>query len=317
MQNLSAYGGLPPAGSKTAPAASYPSAAHAGPPPQAAYAPTGAAPTAVPRNTQIYGQTLTNWQPALPVSPWSTIERSPAAGANLATETILKSDLRKLKSSRRWARFYLFVSLCVLGAAGYYGFGHYAKLVTEKNDSEAKLDRLRVVHNETLTKANGAPAAVGQKPALGAVAAAPGVASANTTKLADELKRVLGGSPLVAVETRGDRVVVSLEGAALFSGRETEVGLGGYRTLYRFGKTLKLVKDRRVFITVPSVEIKRFKAWNLAAARAVSLGRFFTDDLGFDRGRVLVATPAPRMAGRIPNKSGVGRVEFVLEPLGG
>jgi hypothetical protein len=133
-------------------------------------------------------------------------------------------------------------------------------------------------------------------------------------KLADELKRTLVGAPFV-VETRGDRVVVGIDTLALFPGKEAEVGLGGYRTLYRFGKALKTVKDRKVAITVPSVEIKKMKAWNLAAGRAVSLGSFFTNDLAFEPGRVTVTAPAPRAARAATLKTSPGRIEFTLEAI--
>jgi flagellar motor protein MotB len=243
----------------------------------------------------------------------------PAIGGVGGTETILRSDLKKLKRSRLKAWFYLIVVLGLAGAGGYYGFQHFQRLVQQTDASRAResatsreLEQLRRVHNETVNKVGSglAGAAVGQ----GAKPAGP--TSAASVRLADDLKRVLGNTPQVAVETRGNQVVVSVDGAALFSGKEVEVGLGGYRTLYKFGKSLKTVKDRRVAITVPSIEIKKAKAWNLAAARAVSLGRFFTDDLGFERGRVAVSAPAPRAAGKIVSKSGViGRVEFVLEAI--
>jgi hypothetical protein len=324
VSSLSAYGGLSGAPSikpmaSTPPTSAYPASSPYG---QAgAYAPSGAAASAAPRNTQVYGQTLTNWQPAaVPVSPWGTSVDRPAIGGGVGgTETILRSDLKKLKRSRLKAWFYLFVVLGLAGAGGYYGLRHYDRLVSLADASRAResatgreLEQLRRVHNETVNKMGGAPAG-----AIGSGAkAAVGPTGAASAKLADDLKRVLGNTPQVAVETRGDRVVVSVDGAALFSGKEVEVGLGGYRTLYKFGKSLKTVKDRRVEITVPSIEIKRAKAWNLAAARAVSLGRFFTDDLGFERSRVAVSAPAPRAAGKIVSKSGVlGRVEFVLEAI--
>jgi hypothetical protein len=315
VSSLSAYGGLASPSTAT-PAGGYSNGA-AGV--QAAYAPSGGSAGPAPRNTQIYGQTLTNWQPALPVSPWGTVER-PAASLGGATDTILRSDLKKLKRSRLKAWLYLFIVLGLAGTGGYYGFAHFEKLVDQSNASRDRensarneLEQLRRVHNETVAKAGGAVGVGASSLAAGAKAGPTGTASA---KLAEDLKRVLAGSPQVGVETRGDHVVVSVDGAALFSGKETEVGLGGYRTLYKFGKSLKTVKDRRVAITVPSIEIKKAKAWNLAAARAVSLGRFFTDDLGFERGRVSVSAPAPRPAGKVVSKSGViGRVEFVLDPI--
>jgi hypothetical protein len=324
VSSLSAYGGLSGAPSikpmaSTPPTGAYPASSPYG---QAgAYAPSGAAASAAPRNTQVYGQTLTNWQPAaVPVSPWGTSVDRPAIGGGVGgSETILRSDLKKLKRSRLKAWFYMFVVLGLSGVGGYYGLQHYQHLVELTNASRDRegatsreLEQLRRVHNETVNKIGGVPAG-----ALGAGAkTAVGPTGAGSAKLADDLKRVLGNTPQVAVETRGDRVVVSVDGAALFSGKEVEVGLGGYRTLYKFGKSLKTVKDRRVSITVPSIEIKKAKAWNLAASRAVSLGRFFTDDLGFERSRVAVSAPAPRAAGKVVSKSGVlGRVEFVLEAI--
>ena len=46
-------------------------------------------------------------------------------------------------------------------------------------------------------------------------------------------------------------MVVALDQGALFQGNEVEVGLSGYRVLYKFGKVLKTVKDRKIVVTVP------------------------------------------------------------------
>jgi hypothetical protein len=112
----------------------------------------------------------------------------------------------------------------------------------------------------------------------------------------------------LGVEQRGDKVVITLEQAAVFPPREVEVGLSGYRVLYRFGKAIKSVKDRHIVVSVPSIELKRSKAWNIAAARSVSLGRFLIDDLSIEPHRVVNRLPAPANArGRAPH------IEFVLE----
>ena len=114
--------------------------------------------------------------------------------------------------------------------------------------------------------------------------------------------------PGLAVEQRGDKVVVTLEQGAIFGPRQYEVGLAGYRVLYRFGKAIKMVKDRHIVVSVPSMELKRGKAWSIAAARSVSLGRFLIDDLSVEPHRVAARTPAPS-AGR----GRAAHIEFSLE----
>jgi hypothetical protein len=278
----------------------------------AAYAPSGGA-GPLPRNTQMYGQTLTNWSPSLPVSPWSTPAGPITAGGRLDGESVLRAELKTAKWGRFRARFYLLVVLGLVGTGAYYEFQERKELVDQRDEASRELTTLREVHEKTLTQLNAQPAAAAAKPSAAAAPAAAAT-SAGTAKLAEDLKRALVGAPF-AIEARGDRVVVAIDTAALFAGKETEVGLGGYRTLYRFGKSLKLVKDRKVAITVPSVDVKRVKAWNLAAGRAVSLGGFFTTDLGFDAGRVSVSAPAPRTVRNATLKTSPGRIEFALDPV--
>jgi hypothetical protein len=68
-----------------------------------------------------------------------------------------------------------------------------------------------------------------------------------------------------------------------------------------------VVKDRRLVITVPG-DAKKGKTWNVAAARAVSLGRFAIDDVGVDPHRVTSTAPGA------PQGRGGRLVEFSLEP---
>ncbi|HEY0707339.1 MAG TPA: hypothetical protein VGG33_11105, partial [Polyangia bacterium] len=182
----------------------------------AAYAPSGASPSL--RNTQMYGQTLTNWQPALPVSPWGTPEKAPVIGGGVETETVLRSDLQKLRRSRIKGWVYFVVLLGLSGVATYYGLGDRQRLVSEKNDAADKFRRLDSVHRETLARvreeaATGAPklpSTPGLPGAAATGAASAGVAavaSPATLKLADELKRAMAGAPQLSIETRGDRVV--------------------------------------------------------------------------------------------------------------
>jgi 3D (Asp-Asp-Asp) domain-containing protein len=305
----------------------------------ASYTPSGTSPSL--RKTQMYGQTLTNWQPALPVSPWGTPEKNPVIGGGVETETILRSDLRKLKSSRFKGWTYFVVLLGLSGTAAYFGLGDRRELVSEKEAANARFGQLERVHRETLARTReeagaAAPAGASKSPTTGTTATgttgtttpsaaattAAGVAAVAgpaTTKLADELKRAMTGARDVTIETRGDRVIVSIDTASLFSGREIDVGLGGYRTVYRLGKSLKGLKDRRIAILVPSAEMKRVKnVWALAAGRGVALGRLFTDDLGFDRARVLVSVPPPKpgLKGKLAAKVvPQGRIEFALETI--
>ena len=137
-----------------------------------------------------------------------------------------------------------------------------------------------------------------------------GTTSPRTAKLTEDLKKQLAGVPGLSVAAQADRVLVTLDQSALFARNEFEVGLTGYRVLYRFGKAIKLVKDRHINVSVPSVESKRGKSWNVAAARAVSLGRFLIDDLSIEPHRVAARAPAPGGA-----RGRVERIEFSLEAV--
>jgi hypothetical protein len=101
-------------------------------------------------------------------------------------------------------------------------------------------------------------------------------------------------------------VVVALDQSALFQGNEIEVGLAGYRVLYKFGKSLKNVKDRKIVVTVPG-EAKRGKGRNIAAARSASLGKFVKEDLNIEPHRVTASTRPPG--------PGAPQIEFSLETL--
>jgi hypothetical protein len=146
----------------------------------------------------------------------------------------------------------------------------------------------------------------------GGGASTAGATSGSTRALADDLKRQLEGDAAISVETRGDRVVVTVDDTMLFAGNETGVGPGGFRVLYRFGKALKNVRDRRVVVTVVGSEGLRPRPWFVAASRGIALGRFLMVDLGVDSNRVVIAAPAPRAIGK---PGGKDRVEFVLEPV--
>ena len=100
-----------------------------------------------------------------------------------------------------------------------------------KKGYEATLTKLGVSESAAAAATSNTPGAV--------VAPVPAVASAATTKLTDDLKKQLAGIAGLTVEARGDRVVVGLEQGTLFDGNETEVGLAGYKVLYKFGKILK------------------------------------------------------------------------------
>jgi hypothetical protein len=68
------------------------------------------------------------------------------------------------------------------------------------------------------------------------------------------------------------------------------------------------VKDRRLVISVPG-DAKKGKTWNVAAARAVSLGRFVIDDLSVDPHRVVSSAPGA------PQGRGGRHIEFSLESV--
>ena len=117
----------------------------------------------------------------------------------------------------------------------------------------------------------------------------------------------------LSVEARGERVIVAIDEASLFAGNATAVGPEGFRLLFRFGKGIKNMPDRRIVVTV-TASASRPRAWIISAARGVSVGRFLLDDLSVEPTRVMITAPAPRPAGA-GGKS--DRVEFSLEPLGG
>ena len=123
--------------------------------------------------------------------------------------------------------------------------------------------------------------------------AAAGPPTASAKALAEELKRQLMGDAAISVEPRGERVVVSIAEASLFTGNATAVGQEGFRLLYRFGKGIKNVRDRRIVVGITS-SATRPRAWIIAAARGVSLGRFLLDDLSVSPPASWSARPPPR-----------------------
>jgi flagellar motor protein MotB len=298
--------------------AAYASAASAYP---SAYPSTGGAAagstgggSAVGKTTNYGMPALSAWQPStLPVSPWSTI--SPGGGAPLGggvdTTTILRADLKALKRSRLKGWGYLMLSLSIFGTLGYFGVKRYLDMGKELKVAKQQLGDAKKGYEATLTKLgvseSAAAAATSNTPGA-VVAPVPAVASAATTKLTDDLKKQLAGIAGLTVEARGDRVVVGLEQGTLFNGNEAEVSLGGYKVLYKFGKILKTVKDRRIVVTVPG-DARRGKSWNIAAARAVSLGRFVIDDLSVDPHRVVSSAPGA------PQGRGGRHIEFALESV--
>ena len=305
-----------------------------GPSPAAAYAQSPAGSYAGVTKTSMFamppaattgtGTGTAAWQPALPVSPWSTHERSAVVlGGSVETETILRSDLKALKRSRLKAWMYFMLLLGATGGMGYLGFKNQRRLSNEIAARKTEIVNMQQEHQKTLANlgvSEGARAAAAKRaPIPGAVApagvmptgtpaAAATVASPRTAKLTEDLKKQLAGVPGLTIESRADRVVVMLDQGALFAPNEYEVGVTGYRVLYRFGKAIKTVKDRHIMVSVPSVVSRRGKSWNVAAARAVSLGRFLIDDLSVEPHRVIARAPAPG-----GGRGRVERIEFSLE----
>jgi hypothetical protein len=268
--------------------------------------------------TTAYGMPALNaWQPStLPVSPWSTISPGGVAplGGGVDTTTILRADLKALKRSRLKGWGYLFVSIGIFAGLGYFGVKQHLEtrkrlnsaieqLGTAKKGYEAALTKLGVSESAAAAATSNAPGAVVTPPA--AVAAT----SPATAKLGDDLKKQLAPVAGLTVETRGDRVVIAMDPGALFEGNQLEPSMSGYRVLYKLSKLLKpVVKDRRVVITVPG-DAKRGKSWNVAAARAVSLGRYAIDDVGVDAHRVTSSAPGA------PQGRGGRHIEFALEAM--
>jgi flagellar motor protein MotB len=273
---------------------------------------TGGGP-AVGKTTNYGMPALSAWQPStLPVSPWSTISPGGAPlGGGVDTTTILRADLKALKRSRLKGWGYLMLSLSIFGTLGYFGVKRYLDMGKELKVAKQQLGDAKKGYEATLTKlgVSESAAAAATSNAPGAVVApVPAVASAATTKLTDDLKKQLASIAGLTVEARGDRVVVGLEQGALFEGNQTEISLAGYKVLYKFGKIVKTVKDRRIVVTVPG-DARRGKSWNIAAARAVSLGRFVIDDLSVDPHRVLSSAPGA------PQGRGGRHIEFALESV--
>jgi flagellar motor protein MotB len=306
------YAVKPPAG---APAAAKPKARK-----------TASMPTVKPSSMTapmpaVPGQT-SSWQAALPVAPWSAYERQSGPVTGLETETVLRSDLKSLKRSRTRA-WLLFAGVLVVAGTSL----HFLLRTMEKNATS--LREMKQSY-EALLKNQGAGGGIAYeaagRPALRqgsrppqipapsmAAPAAAGPPTASAKALAEELKRQLMGDAAITVEPRGERVIVSIDEASLFTGNATAVGQEGFRLLYRFGKGIKNVRDRRIVVGVTS-SATRPRAWIIAAARGVSLGRFLLDDLSVEPSRVLVSTPAPRPAGSSAGKG--DRIEFSLELVG-
>jgi hypothetical protein len=223
----------------------------------------------------------------------------------LETETVLRSDLKALKRSRLRARVYLagFVVLAGIGA-------HFGLRVLEDNASKYReLDQRYRALSQMSASATRAP----RPAAAGATAASAGESNASAKSLADDLKRQLIGDAALSIEARGDRVVVGMDDSALFARDATEVGQAGFRVLFRFGKALKSVRDRRVVVTIISNGGLHARPWVTAVGRGLSLGRFLINDLGVEQNRVVVSAPAPR-----PRSAGAknDRIEISLEPMG-
>jgi hypothetical protein len=292
--------------------------------PAAAYAQTPAGSYSGATKTSMFAAPASAaWQPALPVSPWSTQERTSAVlGGSVETETILRSDLRAIKRSRLKAWTWFTMLLLATGGAGYLGVKQHLVLRAERDKWKSELNereerQARILRNlgiseaQAMAKPAAAPGKVPVipgKPAVAGAAAGAAAPSPRTAKLAEDLKKQLAGVAGLSVEQRGDRVIVGFEQAAIFGPRQVEVGLAGYRVLYRFGKAIKTVKDRHVVVSVPSMELKRSKAWSIASARSVSLGRFLIDDLSIEPHRVVARTPAPTNG-----RGKAAHIEFSLE----
>jgi hypothetical protein len=259
-------------------------------------------------------------------SPWSggNYERTPAFpsfGAATTTGFGINPELEQVKASRARARLLAFVLLVGVGGGGYWGYKERLRLTgnvsqqswLEKTNKEAlaTIEKQKAQIAALETKAKQA-----EQKGAGGEAVAPGAREASA-KLAEDLKKLLAGSKDITVEARDEKVVVSVPDKALFSGIQAEIGLDGFRVLYRLGKGLKAVKDRQVLVTAQASELKKIKGgrypstWDLAAARGIAIARFLVDDLGMDAKRVGAATPSPH-AGR---KGGHGgKLEIALSP---
>lgn len=214
------------------------------------------------------------------------------------TESISRGELRQLRRRGRtpWVLFFL-----LLGGAGYLGYeglkdrGHLEQELSlaRKERSDHELARKEAV--DKLEKQTSELAALREKTAtLEQTAAAAAGARAATAeadgKLVETLKKELTGRD-AEVTSQDGRITLSIAQDALFTGRESELGLDGYRLMFRLGKVLKAVKDRQLSVAVHG-ERKRLRGgslpttWELAAVRAVSVARFLTDDAGLDARRI-------------------------------
>jgi hypothetical protein len=313
-----AYGSAPYGSSGSAYPSAYPSSAGAAAGGGGQAGGYSGSPSSVGKTTAYGMPALNAWQPStLPVSPWSTISPGGVAplGGGVDTTTILRADLKALKRSRLKGWGYLFLSVGIFVGLGYFGVKQHLDIRKQLNTAkqqlgdakkgyEAALTRLGVSESAAAAATSNAPGAVVTPPVAAVAATSPA-----TAKLGDDLKKQLAPIAGLSVDTRGDRVVISMDPGALFEGNQLEPSMSGYRVLYKLSKMLKpVVKDRRVVITVPG-DAKRGKTWNVAAARAVSLGRYAIDDVGVDAHRVTSSAPGA------PQGRGGRHIEFALEAM--
>ena len=252
------------------------------------------------------------------MSPASSYSRSPVIPGGVDTEVILRSDLKSIKRSRIKGWFWFFVAIMAFGALTVIEFNERARLVSGADYWKKEFEDANRLHKETLARlgvseriaeeARTAATAAGESAAsaVEAIGSATRPTSDATAQLVSALKTELSGSA-VSVEARGDNAIMSLDPTTLFAESKFDIGLSGYRVLYRFGKALKTVTDRQIVISVPARDGAEDKTWYLAAARGVALGRFLVNDLKVAQSRVTVLAE--------PEARGQTKVEFSLRSV--
>jgi flagellar motor protein MotB len=249
------------------------------------------------------------------------------------TETIARSELARLRRSRLKAWLASGAILAVAGTAGYFAWGRLAgqradvaRLRAERGEVERKTAEAR----RDARSHQSAAAALERK--LASWKPFADEASRRATEkqeleraaaeLLAALKPELEGVPLQAAASDG-RVTITAAERTLFAAGQTEISLEGYRALFRLAKPLKAVTGRNTVVVITTTDARaRGKGagakpggWDLAAARAVGVGRFLVEDVGWDPRRVTVHVPAPER----PRKNGrakppTPRVEIRLDP---
>lgn len=297
-------------------------------------------PTPPPRPTPAFGAPA--GVPGLPLPGSQASIGIAAAGSDFEVLPISRGERRRLER-KSWLPW----TLCVLLAGGSCAGGVWA-FVRERRLAGATTAAL--AGREAIKQERDAALALveqGKATLLdlqqkvvrfeekAAESAAAGASSAATRKevaestaaLAEALRAELVGHK-VPVVSDSDTITVSLDEGVLFAAGKSEISLDGYRVLYRLSKVLKDIHNRKILVggytDAPRKKPAKGKGgktvvtssgWDLAAARAVGVARFFVEDLKLEAKRVAVTAPAPTPPKNKRVRVPLRRVDIVLAPV--